>query len=136
MLRQAKTQVPLVQVNPSNVPYGWTNDPAYLRAQIYFTDGPDNIMTTLKDEYKIPNAQPILNDRSCLYLINGGDEKYYLWNDTSGDVARIHQSDLPKILKTIGEHGVAGLEYTVLKKWQTYLIELGDVILDLYRLEE
>lgn len=102
-------------VPSSDVPYGWTNDPAYLRAQIYFKDGSDNIKKKLKEKYKIPNAYPILNDRSCLYLIDGGDQKYYLWNDTSDDVAKIDESDRQKILKAIGEHGVTGLKYKILK---------------------
>lgn len=55
-LRQANPQVPVVPL--SDVPYGWTNDPVYLRAQIYFIDGPDNIKKTLKEECRIPaNSQ-------------------------------------------------------------------------------
>lgn len=98
----------------SNVPWGWTNDPAYLRAYIYFTDAPDSFKKSLKDEHKIPNAQPILNDRGALYLLDGGDRKYYLWSDISGAVARIDASDLKTILTTMGEHGVVSLKYTIL----------------------
>ncbi len=101
-------------VQLSNVPWGWTNDPAYLRAHIYFTDAPDSFKKSLKDGHKIPNAQPILNDRGALYLLDGGDRKYYLWNDISGDVARIDASDLKTILTTMGEHGVVSLKYTIL----------------------
>lgn len=102
-------------VPSSEVPYGWTNDPAYLRAEIYFKDGADNIKKTLKDKYKVPNAYPILSDRSCLYLIDGGDKKYYLWNDTSDDVAKIDASDRKEILTALGQHGVKGVKYSILK---------------------
>lgn len=40
-----------------------------------------------------------------------------LWNDTSDDVARIDESDLQKIIKTIGEHG-----------FPTYLPEPGEIL--------
>lgn len=62
----------------SNVPWGWNNNPAYLRAHTYFTDEPESVKQSLKDEYQIPNAQPILSDGATLYLLDGGDGKYYL----------------------------------------------------------
>lgn len=95
---------------------GWTNDLAYPRAHIYFTDGSDNIKKSLKEKYKIPNAHSILNDRSCLYLIDGGDQKYYLWNDTSGNVAKIDEYDRQEFLKDIGGHDLTGLKYKILIK--------------------
>lgn len=100
----------------SNVPWGWTNNPAYLRAHTYFTDEPDSVKQSLKDGYQIPNAQPILNDGGELYLLDGGDRKYYVWDDISDFVARIDTSDLKTILKTMGEHGYGSLKYTMLSK--------------------
>lgn len=71
---------------------------SYLRAHIYFSDAPDSFKKSLKDEHKIPIGQPILNDRGALSLLDGGDRKYYLWDDISGYVARIDVSDLKTIL--------------------------------------
>lgn len=62
----------------SNVPWGWTNDPVYLRAYIYFTNEPESVKKNLKDGYQIHNTQLILNNRAELYLLNGGNRKYYL----------------------------------------------------------
>lgn len=98
----------------SNVPWGWTNEPAYLRAPIYFSDAPDRFKKSLKDEHKIPYGQPILNDRGALPLLDGGDRKYHLWNDISGYVARIDVSDLKTILTAMREHGDGSLKYTIL----------------------
>lgn len=55
-------------------------------------------MKSLKDEHKFPIAQPILNDRGALSLLDGGDRKYHLWKDISGYVVRIDVSDLKTIL--------------------------------------
>lgn len=75
---------------------------------------PDSVKNNLKDEYNIPNAEPILNDGAELYLLYGGDQKYYLWDDISDFVARIDASDLETILKTMGEYGVDSPQHTLL----------------------
>ena len=48
----------------------------------------------------MPNARPILADLhgESLYLIDGGDGKYYSWNDTADGVCLINQPDLEQIL--------------------------------------
>ena len=98
----------------SEVPCGWVNNLAYLRINIYFTGETDNIKTTLKADHNIPNARPILSDRMYSFLLDGGDEKYYVWNMVSGDVARIEESNLQEILDKLGSEGLSGLKMTVL----------------------
>jgi hypothetical protein len=96
------------------VPCGWTNDPAYLDADTCFTDKKNSTKTMLKTDYNIPNARPILNDRMYLYLLDGGDGKYYLWNGVSGDVVRIEESSLQEIVGKLGNEGLSGLKLTLL----------------------
>jgi len=55
-----------VELRTSEVPYGWTNHPAYLRVNIHFTGETDNIKDMLKTYYNIPDARPILLDRMFL----------------------------------------------------------------------
>ena len=68
----------------------------------------------LKTDYNIPNARPILSDMMYSFLLDGGDEKYYLWNIVSGDVERIEESNLQTILGKLGSEGLSGLKMTVL----------------------
>ena len=69
------------------------------------------VMTTV---YNIPDTRPILTDNKCWYLVEGGDKKYYLWNDISDEMARIEEPSLKKILALIqgGGEGVDGLPIT------------------------
>jgi hypothetical protein len=98
----------------SEVPCGWINHPAYLRINGYFTSKTNSIKTMLKTDYNIPNARPILSDMMYSFLLDGGDEKYYLWNIVSGDVERIEESNLQTILGTLGSEGLSGLKLTIL----------------------
>jgi hypothetical protein len=67
-----------VELRTCEVPCGWTNHPAYLRADLYSTGETDNIKTTLKADYNIPDARPIITDMMYLFLLDGEDGKYYL----------------------------------------------------------
>jgi hypothetical protein len=82
------------------VPYGWPNDPDRLGVNGYFADGPDDIKATLRNDFNIPDARPILAGESSLYLLDGGDGKYYFWSEISEWVSRIEEDDLQKILAT------------------------------------
>jgi hypothetical protein len=57
----------------------------------------------MKAMYNIPDTRPILTDSTCWYLVEGGDKKYYLWNDISDKMARIEEPSLKKILAIIEE---------------------------------
>jgi hypothetical protein len=102
-----------VKLRTCKVPYGWTNHPAYLGVNVYFTDKTDNIKATLKADHNIPNARPIITNRYTI-LLDGGDEKYYLWNIISDDVARIEEPSLEEILAKLGSEGLSGIKCTIL----------------------
>jgi hypothetical protein len=68
----------------------------------------------MRTDYNILDIRPILTDRKSLYLLEGGDKKYYMWNDISGYVARIEEPSLQKILVALGSRGLSDISYTVL----------------------
>lgn len=103
-----------VELRTCDVPCGWTNHPAYLGADIYFAGEINNIKTTLKADYNIPDARPVITDMKDLFLLDGGDGKYYLWNNISGDVARIEEPNLEEILAKLGSEGLSGIKMTIL----------------------
>src|SRR5271168_4956786 len=107
VLRQTEefTTGSYVELRTSEVPCGWTNHPAYLRANIYFTGETNNIKTTLKADHNIPDARPIITDILYLLLLDGGDGNYYLLTTISDDVARIEEPNLQKILAKLGSEG-------------------------------
>lgn len=102
-----------MKLRTCKVPHGWTNHPAYLGVNVYFTDKTDNIKATLKTDYNIPDARPIITNRYTV-LLDGGDKKYYLWSVISDDVARIEESDLEEILAKLGSEGLSGIKRTIL----------------------
>ena len=121
----------------SDVSYCWTNDPSYLRVQIYFNDGSDNNQEDLEREIQNPQRIPDLQPQRPAACISSmvAIRKYYLWNDTSDGVAMIDESDRQKILKDIGEHGVDGPQIQDIEiSDKASLDELGGwwVIRDLY----
>jgi hypothetical protein len=68
----------------------------------------------LKADHNIPDARPVITDMMHLFLLNGGDGKYYLWNNISDDVARIEEPNLREILAKIGSEGLSGIKHTLL----------------------
>jgi hypothetical protein len=110
---------PYVKLTKSQVPSGWTNRPE--RLGVYdvdifaITDEILNVRAWLKRCYKIPDARPILNSdtRRALYLLEGGDGKYYLY-EIEDYVARIEEGSLEKILKAVEGGGISNLPYTIL----------------------
>lgn len=57
----------------------------------------------LKEFYNIPNARPIIVDGRDLFLLDGGDKRYYVWCGISSDVGRIKERDLRKILAVLDD---------------------------------
>ena len=51
-----------VKLRTCNVPRGWTNHPAYLGVNVYFSDETDNVKATLKADHNIPDARPIITN--------------------------------------------------------------------------
>jgi hypothetical protein len=103
-----------VELRTSQVPYGWSNHPAHLGVNVYFAGKAGDIKATMMTDYNIPGVRPILTDKKSLYLLEGGDKKYYLWNVISDYVARIEEPSLQKILAALGSRGLSGISYTIL----------------------
>ena len=103
-----------VELRTCEVPCGWTNHPVALEVNISFKSKAKNIKARLKADHNIPNARPVLSNTADLFLIEGGDGKYYLWNDISDYVARIEECNLQEILGKLGSQGLSGLELTLL----------------------
>jgi hypothetical protein len=102
-----------VELTTRNVPRGWTNHPARLRINTYFSGGIDNVKAMLKADHNIPDARPIITNKYA-YVLDGGDKKYYLWNKVSDYVARIEEPNLEEILAKIENEGVSSIKRTVL----------------------
>lgn len=110
---ELKDYVPL---DRSQIPRGWLNHADDLGVRIHFRGENDDIKMRLKDEFNIDNALPVLTDGKSLYLIKGGDGRYYLWNDLSGYAARLELRGLDQILSSLnGDRGLSGIKSTVLK---------------------
>jgi hypothetical protein len=103
-----------VELRTCEVPCGWSNHPRRLGVNIHFTGETDNIRDMLKADYNLPNARPILLDRQLTYILDGGDGKYYMYNHICGDLGRIEEPDLRKILAKLGREGLSGIKYTIL----------------------
>lgn len=58
----------------------------------------DHAKVALKHDVGIPDARPILVDRSGAHLIDGDNGKYHLWGDESDLVAEIPETNLHKII--------------------------------------
>lgn len=102
-----------VELRTCEVPFGWTNHPTSLGTNVYFTGETDNIRATLKADHNIPDARPIITNMYT-FLLDGGDRKYYLWNDISDTVARIEEPDLEKVLAKLRSEGLSGIKCTIL----------------------
>jgi hypothetical protein len=102
-----------VELRTCEVPLGWTNRPASLRINVYFTSKTDNVKATLRADHDIPDARPIITNKYT-FLLDGGDGKYYLWNIVSDYVARIEEPNLEEILAKLGSEGLSSIKRTVL----------------------
>jgi hypothetical protein len=104
-----------VELRTCEVPSGWTNHPASLGINVYFTGGTDNVKATLRADHDIPDARPIIRfTNKYTFLLDGGDGKYYLWNIVSDYVARIEEPNLEEILAKLGSEGLSSIKRTVL----------------------
>ena len=105
-----------MELESSKVPRGWLNHPDELGVHIHFRGTDDDIKMRLKDEFNIHNARPVLTDGKTMYLVEGGDGHYYLWNDLSGYAARLEVRGLDQILSLLdGDQGLSEIKFTILK---------------------
>ena len=89
----------------------------------------------MKAMYNIPDTRPILTDSTCWYLVEGGDKKYYLWNDISDKMARIEEPSLKKILLLL-KNGWAKVHTLPLTYLTTPEQDIEDAECEPARLEE
>jgi len=73
----------------------------------------------LHNDFAIPDARPILTDGKSLYLLKGGNGRYYLWNDISDFVARLDETSLDKILDGLKKGPISSLGHSLLRGEQT-----------------
>jgi hypothetical protein len=65
----------------------------------YFKDNGKYIRSALQPSYYFPRIRPILVDADGTeFIFEGGDGRYYHWNDICGKVWRIEESSLHDIL--------------------------------------
>ncbi len=106
-----------VQLEESKVPNGWSNHPTQLSVNNNFTElKNDHAKIALQHDFGIPNSRPILVNKRRTYLIDGGNQKYYTWNDVRDEVNEVRERNLEKILTTLssargGECSGLGREY-------------------------
>lgn len=97
------------------IPWGWSNDPESLHVRSQFTGlKKDHSKVALKQDFGIPDARPILVDRSGVHLIDGGDGKYYLWGDESEMFREITETNLDNIIFTLKSSSADSLETKLL----------------------
>ncbi len=75
----------------------------------------DHAKIALQHDFGIPNARPVLANKKRTYLIDGGNQKYYTWNDLCDEVHEFRERDLEKSLTALssggGECSGLGREY-------------------------
>ena len=55
-----------------------------------------------KTKYNMPNPLPIIvHKEDGLWLIDGGDGKFYLWQDVEDFVGEVYERDLVILLSTL-----------------------------------
>ena len=88
-----------VELRTVEVPLGWSNHPSRLQVGKYFTHNGEYIRSVVQPSYHFPRIRPILADVDCTnFIFEGGDGRYYHWNDTCGNVWQIEESSLQDIL--------------------------------------
>ncbi len=94
------------------MPEGWSNDPGDLYVDIEFTGcQQDEAIVALKHDFGIPT----LADIDRLFILDGGDQKYYTWDKLYDIVAEIHETDLEIILETLSANDdISSLKLRVL----------------------
>jgi hypothetical protein len=89
-----------VEIRTCEVPQGWSNHPGKLGVK---SGAYDDYKKAIMTDYNIPDTLPVLADKSGWYLVEGGDKKYYMWNEDTGDMASIEEPSLQKILEFLHE---------------------------------
>ena len=86
-----------IKLEQSVIPPGWSNGPIALHLDFYFYGkvAEENLTEELKTEYNMPNPLPIVvHGQDGLWLIDGGNGKFYLWQDVEGFVGEVYERNL------------------------------------------
>lgn len=86
------------------IPSGWSNGPLDLHLACCFNRKvvEENLMKEFKTQFNLPNPLPIIvNKQYGLRLIDGGNEKFYVWQDIENYVGEFYERDLAMLLFAI-----------------------------------
>ncbi len=101
-----------VWVKPSKIPNDWFNDPDDLQIfDIFYPSEKDDFIVSSFQILGLPNPRPILFNTD-LFLLDGGNGKYYMWNEESDYVVELYERNLDNILSVLRtDAGCWGLVY-------------------------
>lgn len=102
------------------IPSGWSNDPLclHLACCSHRRVVEENLMKEFKTQFNLPNPLPILVNIQYrqyrqygqqyrllrrLMLIDGGNEKFYVWQDIENCLGEFYERDLAMLLFAIGK---------------------------------
>ncbi|MCJ1349920.1 hypothetical protein MMC31_008163 [Peltigera leucophlebia] len=94
-----------IKLEQSVIPPGWSNDPISLEVDTSFNekDEEENLKEDFKTQYNMPNPLPVLvHFQEGVWLIDGGDGKYYVYQNEEGYVGEVYERNLAKILSELG----------------------------------
>lgn len=64
----------------------------------------DNLTEEFKTQYDMPNPPPIIvYKQNGMWLLDGGNGKFYLWRDAEGFVGEVYEHNLAIILSTLAK---------------------------------
>lgn len=90
-----------VWVEPTKIPDDWSNDPD------------SHVVPNFQKHLGLPNPRPVLCKNSeNNFLVDGGNGKYYLYNDISDNVMELYERNLDNILSILrSDAGRRGLVF-------------------------
>lgn len=93
-----------IKLEQSLNPPGWSNDPSNLCLDDYSNRKvpEENLTETFKTQYHMPNPLPIIvHGNLGLWLIYGGDGKFYLWQYVKDYMGKVYKRNLAITLSTL-----------------------------------
>ena len=72
-------------------------------------DAEENLTEYFKTQYKMPNPLPVVvHFKDGVWLIDGGDGKFYVWQDVEDYVGEVYERNLAMILSKLGKDRALG----------------------------
>ena len=104
-----------IKLEESIIPPGWYNDPITLNLDCCFNGkfAEENLTEEFKTEYNMSKPLPIIvYGEHGLWLIDGGNGKFYLWQDVEDFVGEVYECNLAIILSTLAKNrGLKGTKW-------------------------